>query len=210
MRAKRALILAVILGLPASGALAQSAVDSVLPAAAQAAAEPALLTLPMGTRVRLQTAAAPGAWIEGILVSADSAAVALVPENAPPLGANQLRIQTASVGRFELRTGSKRHWLYGLAAGVALGVALGFSMDVDPVACEFDYDYMCSRGEAVAYGALGFGAIGAGVGALIKTDRWTPVALDSLAPPAPRVSGLVPRLRALPRGGVELGVAVGF
>lgn len=197
MSVKGALILAVILGLPASGALAQSA------------AEPALLTLPMGTRVRVQTAAAPGAWIKGILVSADSANVALVPESAPPLGANQLRLPTASV-RFELQTGSKRHWLYGLVAGVALGVAVGFSMDVDPVACEYDYDYMCSRGEAVAYSALGFGAIGTGVGALVKTDRWTPVALDTLAPPAPRVSGLVPRLRARPRGGVELGVAVGF
>jgi hypothetical protein len=177
---------------------------------AQAAAEPALLTLPMGARVRMQTTAAPGSWIKGILVSADSASVALVPEDAPPLGANQLRVPTTSVGRFELQMGSKRHWLYGLAAGVALGVAVGFSMDVDPVACEYDYDYMCSRGEAVAYGALGFGAIGAGVGALIKTERWTPVALDALAPPPPRVSGVSPQLRVLPRGGVALGVAVGF
>jgi hypothetical protein len=26
-------------------------------------------------------------------------------------------------------------------------------------------------------------ALGAGIGALIKTDRWTPVALDTLGPP---------------------------
>jgi len=210
MRMKRALFLAVILGVPASGALAQSAVQPAQSPAAQATAEPVLLTLPLGARVRVQTTAAPGAWIKGILVSADSASVALVPENAPPLGANQLRVPSASVGRFELHTGSKRHSLYGLVAGVALGVALGFTLDVDPVACEYDYDYACSRGEAVAYAALGSGAIGAGIGALIKTDRWTPVALDALAPPPPRVSGLTPRLRVLPRGGVELGVAVGF
>jgi hypothetical protein len=210
MGVKRALILAVTLGVPASGALAQSAVQPAPPPAAQAAAEPVLLTLPTGARVRLHTMAAPGAWIKGILVSADSASVALVPENAPPLGANQLRVPSGSVGRFELHTGSKRHWLRGLLAGVALGVAIGFSMDVDPVACEFDYDYACSRGEAVAYGALGMGALGGGVGALIKTDRWTPVALDALGPPAPRVSGLGPRLRVLPRSGVELGLAVGF
>jgi hypothetical protein len=205
MRVKPALILALVLGLPASGALAQSTVQPP-----QAAGEPVPLTLPMGARVRVQTMAAPGSWIRGILVSADSASVALVPENAPPLGANQLRVPTASVGRFELQTGSQRRWLYGLAAGVALGVAVGFAADVDPVACEFDYDYMCSRGEALAYGVLGMGAVGAGVGALIKTDKWTPVALDALAPPVPRVSGLAPRLRALPRGGVELGVALGF
>ncbi len=205
MRLKPALILALVLGVPAADALAQSAVQPP-----QAAGEPVLLTLPMGSRVRLQTTAAPGAWVKGILVNADSASIALVPENAPPLGANQLRVPSASVGRFELRIGGKRHWLYGLAAGVALGVAVGFSADVDPVACEFDYDYMCSRGEALAYGVFGMGAVGAGVGALIKTDKWTPVALDALAPPAPRVSGLAPRLRALPRGGVELAVAFGF
>ena len=179
-------------------------------ALAQPAAEPLLLRLPMGARVRLQTAAAPGSWMRGILLSADSASIGLVPENAPPLGANQLVVPSTSVGRFELQTGIKRHWLHGLVAGLALGVALGFTLNVDPVACKYDYDYACSRGEAVAYSGLGSGAIGAGIGALIKTERWTPVAVDALAPPAPRVSGLAPRLRMLPRGGVELAVAVGF
>jgi hypothetical protein len=206
MRVKRELILAVILGLPASGATAQSAV----PPAPQAAAEPVLLTLPMGSRVRMQTMAASGGWIKGILVSADSASVALVPENAPPLGANQLRVPSASVARFELATGKKRHWLPGLVIGAALGLALGATSDVDPVACEFDYNYECSRGEALALYGVSLAAVGAGIGALVKTDRWTPVALDALAPPPPRVSGIAPQLRALPGGGVGLGIAVGF
>jgi hypothetical protein len=191
------LVLAVIVGVPTS-------------ALAQAATEPPLLRLPMGARVRLQTAAAPGSWMRGILVNADSATIALVPENAPPLGANQLVVPSASVGRFELQTGSKRHWLYGLAAGVALGLVLGATSEVDPVACEYDYNYECSRGEALAIYGVGMGAVGAGIGALIKTDKWTPVALDALAPPPARVSGIAPRLRALPRGGLELGLAVGF
>lgn len=198
MRVKQGLMLAVILGVSATGALAQPA------------AEPALLKLPMGARVQLQTLAAPGNWMKGILASADSTSVALVPEDAPPLGANQLVLPSASISRFELRTGTKRHWLRGLLAGVAVGAAFGFTLDVDPVACKYDYNYECSRGAAVALGAGTFGAIGAGIGALVKVDQWTPVALDELAPKAPRVSGMVPRLRALPRGGVELGVAVGF
>ena len=180
-------------------------------ARAQAPAEPVPLTLPMGARVRVQTTAAPGSWMKGILVSADSSTIAMVPEHAPPLGANQLRLPSASIGRFELHTGSKRHWLIGLAAGVAVGVAVGATTnEIDPVACEYDYNYACSRGEAIAlYGAT-FGAIGAGIGALVKTDRWTPIAVDALGPPPPRVSGIVPRVRALPRGGVELALAVGF
>lgn len=195
---QRALILAVMLVVPVGGALAQPVAD------------PALLTLPMGARVRLQSLAAPGNWVQGVLVGADSTGVAIVPENAPPLGANQLRLPSASVARFELQTGSKRHWLYGLVAGVALGVALGFTSEVDPVACEYDYNYECSRGEALAFYGATMGAVGAGIGALIKTDKWTAVAIDALAPPPARVSGLTPRLRALPRGGVELGLAVGF
>jgi hypothetical protein len=199
MRLRDALILAVTLGLQATAAVAQ------------APAEPALLTLPMGARVRVQTAAAPGQWVKGVLVSADSVSIALVPEEAPPLGANQLRLPSASVGRFELKTGSKRHWLVGLIAGAALGLAVGATADVDPVACKYDYNYECSRGEALALYGASMAAVGAGVGALIKSDRWTPVAVDALAPPPPpRVSGTTPHVRALPRGGVELGVTIGF
>jgi hypothetical protein len=199
MSVRRALVVAAILGMPAVAAVAQPA------------PEPPQLTLPMGAHVRVQTTAAPGSWVKGILVSADSATIALVPQNAPPLGANQLRLPRASVGRFELQTGSKRHWLVGLAVGVALGVAWGATTDVNPDNCGYASDAFCSRGEAIAGLGLTLGGIGAGIGALVKTDRWTPVALDALAPPPPpRVSGIVPRLRALPGGGVGLGVAVGF
>ena len=177
---------------------------------AQATVEPLPLRLPMGSRVRVQTTAPAGSWTKGILTSADSASVSMIPEHSPPLGDNQLRLPTASVSRLELVTGTKRHWLVGLAAGTALGLLLGATSEVDPVACEYDYNYDCSRGEALALYGVALGGIGAGVGALVKTDRWTPVALDALGPPAPRVSGVAPRLRALPSGGVELGLAIGF
>jgi hypothetical protein len=196
---ERTLILAVLLVVPAGGALAQPV------------AEPTPLTLPMGARVRVQTMVAPGSWVKGVLVSADSASVAIVPEDAPPLGANQLRVPSASLGRFELRTGSKRQWLAGLIVGAALGLAVGATADVNPDTCDYTYSHeFCSRGEAVAASVAVLGGMGAGIGALVKTDRWTPVALDALAPPAPRVSGVSPQLRVLPRGGVALGVAVGF
>jgi hypothetical protein len=210
MKTKPALILAVILGVPTGGTFAQSVPDVPPQAATEPAAEPELLALPMGAQVRVRTAAAPGAWIQGILVSADSGGLALVPAGAPPIGANQLRFPIASVERFELQTGKKRHALHGLIAGVALGVLAGVTAEVDPVACEYDVDYMCSRGEAVTVLVLGFGVLGAAVGGVVKTDEWTPVALDTLAPPPPRLSRVAPRLRVLPRGGVTVGVAVGF
>lgn len=210
---KQPLSLVLVVTVTASPALAQQA-----PQPAPTPAEPVLLTLPMGSQVRLQTKLAPGQWTKGILVSADAGSVAMVPEGAPPLGANQLRLPVASVGRFELKTGSKRQWLYGLLIGAALGVAIGATVELDPAAAcagdEYYYfpseTYICSRGEAIAYSVLGSSLLGVGIGALIKTDRWTPVALDALAPPPARVSGIVPRLRAGRRGGVELGLAVGF
>jgi hypothetical protein len=198
MSTTSSLVLAVILGVPACGALAQPA------------AEPALLQLPMGARARVQTVAAQGHWMRGTLASADSSSIAIVPEGAPPLGANQLRLPSASVTRFELVTGKKRHWLAGLVAGAALGLAIGATSEVDPVACQYDYNYDCSRGAALALYGIGTAVMGAGIGALIKTDRWTPVALEALAPPPARVSGVTPQIRALPHGGVGLGVALGF
>jgi hypothetical protein len=176
---------------------------------AQPAPEPPLVTLPMGARVRLQTTAAPGNWVKGFLASADSEIVAVVPQDAPPLGANQLRLPSSSIARFELATGRKRHWLIGLAAGAAVGLLVGATAEVDPIACEYDYNYECSRGAAYATYGIGFAAMGAGIGALVKTDQWTPVALGALAPPPPRASGVAPRLRAVP-GGAELGVTIGF
>ena len=63
-------------------------------------------------------------------------------------------------------------------------LALAFTDDVDPVLCKVNENVLCSRGEALAIYGLGSAALGAGIGALIKTDRWTPVALDTLGPPA--------------------------
>lgn len=193
----RLLVVAAVLGAAAS-------------AQAQTADEPPGLTLPMGARVRLQTVAVSGSWVKGMLVSADTATISLVPEGAPPIGANQLRLPSTSIARFEMLTGQKRQWLPGLLVGVAVGLLVGATAEVDPVACEYDLDYECSRGAAYATYGIGFAALGAGIGALVKTDRWTPVALDALAAPPPRVSGVAPRLRLLPGGGAEASVTVGF
>jgi hypothetical protein len=173
-------------------------------ALAQDESQPPALELPVGGRVRIRTQAAPGDWIKGTLASADSGSIALVPDGAPPLGANELRLPSATVTRLELVTGKKRQWLQGLAIGAALGVAMGFAIDVDPVRCEFDDNYACSRGEALGLMGGTFGAVGAGIGALVRKDVWTPVGLDALGPPPVRVT-----LAAGP-GGLALGVSVRF
>jgi hypothetical protein len=49
-----------------------------------------------------------------------------------------------------------------------------------------------------------FGAVGAGIGALVRKDVWSPVGIDALGPPPVRVT-----LAAGP-GGLALGVSVRF
>jgi len=193
----RTWLLAALLGWLATDALAQALPD------------PPALELPVGARVRVRTYPATGDWIKGVLASADSGTIALVPEGAPPLGPNQLRLPREAVTRFEMATGKKRQWLPGLVVGAVLGVAMGFAMDVDPVRCEFDDNYFCSRGGAVAAMGATSAAMGAGIGALVKRDVWTPVGLDALGPPLARVSRTGLGLHAVP-GGLALGVSVRF
>lgn len=170
--------------------------------------EPPALELPMGAQVRVRTQAS-GEWIKGTLASADAGTIALVPEEAPPLGANQLRLPSDAVTRLEIRTGKKRQWLPGLLVGAALGVALGASMDVDPERCEFDDNYFCSRGGAIAAMGGTFAGLGALTGSLIKKDVWTPVALDALGPPGKGVARAKLGLRTV-SGGVALALSVQF
>ncbi len=167
MRSRNAL-LALALGLLATNALGQSTTG------------PPALELPVGARVRLRTQAAPGDWIKGVFAGADSGTIALVPDGAPPLGFNQLRLSRESVTRLEIVTGKKRQWLPGLLIGLRLGVGLGFAEDVDPVRCEFDDETFCTRAEAVAVMGGTSAAMGAGIGALVRRDVWVPVGLDAL------------------------------
>jgi len=196
MRLRLAFV-AATLGLPAAGA------------AAQPASEPPALKLPVGARVRVQVVAEPGPWLNGSLAAADTGGIALFPEGGPPFAGGELRLPRESISRLEIAAGKKRRWLAGLLIGAAAGVAMGLAMDVDPVQCKFDDDYACSRGEALGLMGGTLAVSGAGVGALVKSDVWIPVALDALGPPPPRVGIGGPALRATP-GGLSLGLTVRF
>jgi hypothetical protein len=68
--------------------------------AAQAQAPPPVpppLKLPAGLRVRVWTHSLEGQRIEGTLVSADSAAVTLVPKSSQPLLGGELRLPASDV-----------------------------------------------------------------------------------------------------------------
>jgi hypothetical protein len=155
---------------------------------AQAPPAPPPLKLPAGIKVRVWTYSMGGQRIEGTLLSADSNAVTLVPKSSQPLLTGEMRLPASDVTRLDVALDKKRHWLEGALIGAALGAALALTDDVDPVLCEVNENVLCSRGEAIlVYGLTSVG-LGAGIGAFIKTDRWTPVALDAFGPPSPPVA----------------------
>ena len=167
-------------------ALTAVVLATAVPAAlAQAPPAPPPLKLPSGIRVRVWTYSMGGQRIEGTLLSADSNAVALIPKGSQPLMAGEMRLPAADVTRLDVALEKKRHWWQGALIGAAVGAALAFTDDVDPVLCEVNENVLCSRGEAILVYGLTSTAMGAGIGALIKTDRWTPVALDAFGPPSP-------------------------
>ena len=63
--------------------------------------------------------------------------------------------------------------------------------------------------EALALSGGMLGALGAGIGALVKSDVWIPVALDALGPPPAQVGRVEPVVRAAP-GRLSLGLSVRF
>ncbi len=150
---------------------------------------PPHLKLPAGIRVRVRTYSLSGQTIEGTLLSADSGAVALVPKSEQPLLGREVKLPAADVTRMDVALSRKGHWWQGALVGVALGLVVGFAEDVDPVLCKADDNVLCSRGEALALYGLTLGGTGALVGALVKTDQWTPVALDTLGPPVREARG---------------------
>jgi len=169
-------------------ALTAVVLATAVPAAlAQAPPAPPPLKLPSGIRVRVWTYSMGGQRIEGTLLSADSNAVALIPKGSQPLMAGEMRLPAADVTRLDVALEKKRHWWQGALIGAAVGAALAFTDDVDPVLCEVNENVLCSRGEAILVYGLTSTAMGAGIGALIKTDRWTPVALDAFGPPSPPI-----------------------
>jgi hypothetical protein len=166
------------------------------------------LELPLGTPVRLRIDTAPDGWVEGVLAGADSRTISLLPREAPPLGANPLRLPSESVTRLELLTGKKRQWLAGLLIGAAVGLAMGIDEKVDPVQCQVDEYTFCSRGAAVAAMTGTSAFLGALIGGMVRTDVWTPVAVDTLGPPVSRGRASL-RLGAV-RGGAGVQLSLSF
>jgi hypothetical protein len=99
---------------------------------ANVGAEEPPLELPVGMRVRVETEAAPGKWLQGLLARSDSRGLAILPTGEQALSPGEVTVPRSSLRRLEIHTGKKRQWLKGLLVGAAMGFAVGLRSPSTP------------------------------------------------------------------------------
>lgn len=173
-----------------------TALVSILLAPAPAPAEDLAwgTSVMVGSKVRLLAPGALQGRLQGIVSEMDEKTLVVLQDNRP------VRVSRGAVTRLEVSTGTHRKTVKGMIIGAAIGAAL-FATEEPSDSCEGAVT-ICytSRAGAMAWGAVGGAAWGAGIGALIKKDRWSPVALERVQLTLGPVRG----------GGVALGVSVAF
>jgi hypothetical protein len=131
-------------------------------------------TVLVGNWVRIQTAP-PAEPIRGLIVAMDGTTLNLTTDDHLPV-----TVPVAAISGLEVSAGRKRQAQKGFAIGILAGAALFALVPLDEEYCL--ETNICSRGHAIALGAIGGGLWGAGIGALIKTDRWVPASIAGRMP----------------------------
>lgn len=164
----------------------------LLPAEAPAQEPPAASPVTVGTKVRIRAPSVAKGRVEGMVLEIDEKSLLIgVSKDRVPL-----RVPRQAITQLDVNAGQRGRVLKGMIIGAGVGAAsftaLLASTDLGPDSGDY--------AGAVGIGAVGGGILGAGIGALIKTDRWSPVPLDrvrlSLGPTRGR--------------GIALSLSVGF
>ena len=105
-----------------------------------------------------------------------------------------LNVSMSAINRLDVKAGTRRHWAAGAGIGFLAGVVTVLAWKNDPTEDWWTSD----ANKALAGGGVGL-LVGAALGALITSDRWSEVPLDQVRP----------RLVAQ-QDGVGVGVFLGF
>jgi hypothetical protein len=140
-------------------------------------AEPAGTLVP-GGRVRVTWAAARGARLTGTVQHADERVLTILTDDQAVV-----KIARAQLTRVEIPWGRRGHARKGFLTGALAGAMMGGLLMAGSSEPLFCFGIGCgppTTGEKLAFvgvTTLGYGGIGAGIGALIRSDRWVEVAL---------------------------------
>ncbi len=133
----------------------------------------------VGDRVRLQAPRISSAQLVGEVTELERDTLVLLSEG----GGSAIPVPISDLERIAVSQGTKSNVILGLLVGAGVGFASAAGLAV--WACGSDDDG-CTSGQVVG-GVLALGAIvggvGAGVGALIKTERWRDASIPASPPP---------------------------
>jgi hypothetical protein len=91
-----------------------------------------------------------------------------------------VHVAMPAITKLDVRTGGRGHAIQGAGLGFLLGFVIGLAAGDDPPG-GFMETRIDAGGKAML-GGIGLGLIGAGVGAFIKSDKWSEVPLDRVRP----------------------------
>ena len=120
--------------------------------------------LGVGARVRITAPELVHGQIRGAVLGSDDRSLTIGLD-----GGASLRVARPAITGLDVSTGRHRQTLKGMIIG--LGVAAGLGALLPPAAGQ-------TKADVVGRALLGGAAWGAGIGALIKRDAWSPVPLD--------------------------------
>jgi hypothetical protein len=127
----------------------------------------------LGSQVRIESSVVLGRP-RGRVAALDDSVVSLLIDDG-----GMVKIPMSSITALDLHLGKRRHTLHGLGIGAAFGIGVGSQANVDPSYCG-EYDFCHSRGEAIIGNVISYGALGALVGWLVRTDRWAAVTVSAI------------------------------
>lgn len=136
-----------------------------------------------GAKIRYAHRASPGQFTVGRLVSIDTAS--LVFERFEPGWSGRRgqwvarSLATDSLAQLQVRTGRRSNAL----RGMFIGIGVGFGLGLLGAAGSGDGWFDPSPGEYIVAGLLGGGGYGLLIGALIRSDVWSPVIMPPVRPP---------------------------
>ena len=143
----------------------------------------------IGDRVRVSAPSVSPKRIEGTLVVVDSETLTIAS------GGASVGVPRSGIAKLEVTRGRKSHWVTGALIGAGWGVGVGVLFSNPPSSA----DHFSIDTGALAAGVVMGATLGALIGAVLRTDRWTTV---------PGAATL--RIGPVPGRGVALSMRVSF